>query len=416
MPFLTSNALMSQRLIIEDDEGTTTIVPLGKDAVTIGRQQGNTIQLTEKNVSRRHARLYPEQAAWVIEDLASYNGIKVNGVPIDGRVTLKEGDVVQIGDYHLALTEDVDKRTLGYQTAAAAANDPAVVEPMLASSSTDLPRLSAEELAALQSGPHPASPPALLDSGQVPATPMSAGYEERRKSSSGLLIGFGAVVGLALLAGIGWMWMGGPKDKDGTQVAAKTEGAAPKADAGAKVEEAAPTEEVKAVDAAPPPTGSVPSDDGAAAVEADDGAPDPEPEQADDGEPELVIPDEGGDAPDAPPDLGSTKKKNNKTPSKPKTPSVKKDPGPPPAPPAPAVDVSEMMAEARKTCLGNPAKGYDLAKKALKAGAGRDAAELMATCACRMKDAAKAKQALSRLSGAARDKVVAMCRDKGVNV
>src|SRR5512139_2767299 len=37
--FLTSGVLMSLRLIIEDDEGSTTIVPLGKDAVTIGRQQ-----------------------------------------------------------------------------------------------------------------------------------------------------------------------------------------------------------------------------------------------------------------------------------------------------------------------------------------------------------------------------------------
>src|SRR5687767_10359882 len=103
---------MSLRLIIEDDEGSTTIVPLGKEAVTIGRQQGNTIQLTEKNVSRRHARLVPDGEIWVLEDLGSYNGVKVNGRSVEGRVSLREGDVVQIGDYHLALTEDVERRSL----------------------------------------------------------------------------------------------------------------------------------------------------------------------------------------------------------------------------------------------------------------------------------------------------------------
>ena len=71
---------MALRLIIEDDEGTTTVVPLGADAITIGRQQGNTIQLTEKNVSRRHARLFPEpdEDSWSIEDLGSYNGVSVS--------------------------------------------------------------------------------------------------------------------------------------------------------------------------------------------------------------------------------------------------------------------------------------------------------------------------------------------------
>ncbi|MBL8942612.1 MAG: FHA domain-containing protein, partial [Myxococcales bacterium] len=82
---------MSLRLIIEDDEGSTTIVPLGRDAITIGRQQGNTIQLTEKNVSRRHAQLLPEGQTWVLEDLGSYNGVKVNGRPASGRVVLQEG-------------------------------------------------------------------------------------------------------------------------------------------------------------------------------------------------------------------------------------------------------------------------------------------------------------------------------------
>ena len=35
-------------------------------------------------------------------------GIKVNNDAVDGRTRLREGDVVEIGDYHLAITEDVE--------------------------------------------------------------------------------------------------------------------------------------------------------------------------------------------------------------------------------------------------------------------------------------------------------------------
>ena len=37
------------KLIIADDEGKTTVVPLVRDEITIGRKEGNTIRLTERN-------------------------------------------------------------------------------------------------------------------------------------------------------------------------------------------------------------------------------------------------------------------------------------------------------------------------------------------------------------------------------
>jgi ABC transport system ATP-binding/permease protein len=92
------------KLIIEDDEGKTTVVPLIRDEITIGRKEGNTIRLTERNVSRRHARLVKQNGGAIfIEDLGSYNGIKVNGNKIAGRVAVAEGDRIQIGDYVLGL-------------------------------------------------------------------------------------------------------------------------------------------------------------------------------------------------------------------------------------------------------------------------------------------------------------------------
>jgi pSer/pThr/pTyr-binding forkhead associated (FHA) protein len=91
------------KLIIEDDAGKQIVVPFTRDVITIGRKEGNTIRLTERNVSRNHARLAKENGHVVLEDLKSFNGIKLNGDRIEGRVLVHEGDTIQIGDYHLAL-------------------------------------------------------------------------------------------------------------------------------------------------------------------------------------------------------------------------------------------------------------------------------------------------------------------------
>src|SRR5687767_15653091 len=91
------------KLVIQDDEGKTTVVPLVRDEITIGRREGNTIRLTERNVSRRHAKLRKTNDAYLVEDLSSYNGVKVNGRRIGGEIVLKAGDQITIGDYQLAL-------------------------------------------------------------------------------------------------------------------------------------------------------------------------------------------------------------------------------------------------------------------------------------------------------------------------
>src|SRR5512143_4006310 len=86
---------MSFQLVIQDDEGKTTIVPLIRDEITIRR--------TERNVSRRHARILRNNGEVHIEDLGSYNGIRVNNARIAERVSLRVSDQVQIGDYKLYL-------------------------------------------------------------------------------------------------------------------------------------------------------------------------------------------------------------------------------------------------------------------------------------------------------------------------
>ncbi len=105
------------KLIIEDDEGKTTVVPLIRDEISIGRKEGNTIRLTERNVSRRHAKLIRQNGAVYIEDLTSHNGIKVNGDRITGRAAVGEGDRIQIGDYQLSVK--LDREAAKSQPAAA---------------------------------------------------------------------------------------------------------------------------------------------------------------------------------------------------------------------------------------------------------------------------------------------------------
>ena len=94
------------KLVISDDEGQTTIVPLLRDEITIGRQAGNTIRLTERNVSRNHARLVKRNGSYIVEDLGSYNGVMVNGQRVDAAAELSSGDQLSIGDYALALQLD----------------------------------------------------------------------------------------------------------------------------------------------------------------------------------------------------------------------------------------------------------------------------------------------------------------------
>jgi hypothetical protein len=64
--------------------------------VTIGREEGNSIQLNDERVSRFHVKIQEDQNKIVITDLESTNGTKVNGEDIQLRI-LRYGDVIGIG-------------------------------------------------------------------------------------------------------------------------------------------------------------------------------------------------------------------------------------------------------------------------------------------------------------------------------
>jgi hypothetical protein len=75
-------------------EGKRTV--LSGSRLLIGRSRDCDITLEDPNASRRHAELRNEDGRWVITDLGSTNGIKVNGRRVEEAV-LRPGDELTLG-------------------------------------------------------------------------------------------------------------------------------------------------------------------------------------------------------------------------------------------------------------------------------------------------------------------------------
>lgn len=110
------------KLTIEDDEGQQTSIPLAHEEYGIGRDKANTIRLTDRNVSRRHAKLRLAPEGWYVADNDSYNGTYVNGVRIQGEQLIANGDIVQLGDYRLEFLDEQSTTPAGPESGIAAAH------------------------------------------------------------------------------------------------------------------------------------------------------------------------------------------------------------------------------------------------------------------------------------------------------
>lgn len=80
-----------------------TAVQLDDSPVLIGRGGDCTLVLDDDYASTRHARIFPENGRWYIEDLGSTNGTFVARRRIDGPVELDPGAPVSIGKTVLEL-------------------------------------------------------------------------------------------------------------------------------------------------------------------------------------------------------------------------------------------------------------------------------------------------------------------------
>jgi hypothetical protein len=70
---------------------------LPADAITIGRALDCDCHLTEPSVSRRHASLRRVGERWLLRDLGSSNGTRVNGMRVTEEVEVRPGDQLNLG-------------------------------------------------------------------------------------------------------------------------------------------------------------------------------------------------------------------------------------------------------------------------------------------------------------------------------
>lgn len=68
-----------------------------EDFTYIGRGRGNHISLQDPSTSRNHCVINKQQEVYVIKDLDSTNGIRVNGTPVR-ETTLQHEDRIEVGD------------------------------------------------------------------------------------------------------------------------------------------------------------------------------------------------------------------------------------------------------------------------------------------------------------------------------
>jgi len=70
---------------------------------SIGRDAGCDLMIADMTVSRVHARLERTPDGWLLSDLASTNGTRVNGWRVRGRVPVRAGDLVSFGTAEYSL-------------------------------------------------------------------------------------------------------------------------------------------------------------------------------------------------------------------------------------------------------------------------------------------------------------------------
>lgn len=99
-----SGVMFVLRVIAGPDTGATLVLDgMNEGRVLVGQSSVCTLRLTDRSVSRRHAALRREANAWRLEDLASTNGTRVNGVRIK-EAFLSGGELVTLGSTSVRLT------------------------------------------------------------------------------------------------------------------------------------------------------------------------------------------------------------------------------------------------------------------------------------------------------------------------
>jgi hypothetical protein len=90
--------------------------------VSVGREEGNTIQLNDERISRYHLKLQEDEV--ILTDLESTNGTKVNGEDVQVRI-VRHGDMIALGRSLLLVGSrtEIDRRIAEVASRHASMND-----------------------------------------------------------------------------------------------------------------------------------------------------------------------------------------------------------------------------------------------------------------------------------------------------
>jgi len=91
------------QVVVHDGAGAKASPIKLRDQVEIGRGDRCAIRLQDTYVSQVHARLYPKDGAWYVEDLGSTNGTLLNDHKVQAAVEVHAGDVLKVGKTVLEL-------------------------------------------------------------------------------------------------------------------------------------------------------------------------------------------------------------------------------------------------------------------------------------------------------------------------
>ncbi|GAA3423731.1 FHA domain-containing protein FhaB/FipA [Streptosporangium sandarakinum] len=76
-------------------QGTT--IPLSEATITIGRATESTLVVNDDYASSRHARLFPQDGQWIVEDLGSTNGTYLDRSKVTRPTPVPLGVPIRIG-------------------------------------------------------------------------------------------------------------------------------------------------------------------------------------------------------------------------------------------------------------------------------------------------------------------------------
>ena len=85
------------RLVVTAGPLTGSAVPLSSSAIIVGRSSTCSLVLDDDYSSSRHARFFPHEGRWYVEDLDSTNGTFVEGTRVYQATPIGVGTAVRIG-------------------------------------------------------------------------------------------------------------------------------------------------------------------------------------------------------------------------------------------------------------------------------------------------------------------------------